>query len=40
MEAWVSGIVEAIRTVKADEASLRLQNEYYEASRHPLETKQ
>jgi creatinine amidohydrolase len=37
---WINGIVQAIRAVKADQASLRLQNEFYERSRHPLETPQ
>lgn len=40
MKHWVSTIVEVIRAVKADENSLRLQNEFYEKSRHPLDTKQ
>lgn len=35
---WINGIVQAIRAVKADQESLRLQNEFYERSRHPLET--
>jgi hypothetical protein len=29
--------VQAIRAVKADQASLRLQNEFYERSKHPLD---
>jgi len=33
---WINGIVEAIRAVKADQESLRLQNEFYERSKHPL----
>src|SRR5207249_1748150 len=37
---WINGIVQAIRAVKADRESLRLQNEFYERSRHPLETPQ
>ncbi|HSC44200.1 MAG TPA: creatininase family protein [Candidatus Acidoferrum sp.] len=40
MKSWVSTIAEAIRAVKADENSLRLQNEFYEKSKHPLDTKQ
>lgn len=35
---WINGIVQAIRAVKADRESLRLQNEFYERSRHPLDT--
>jgi creatinine amidohydrolase len=38
MKAWVDGIVTAIRAVKADGESLRLQNEFYEKSKRPLET--
>jgi creatinine amidohydrolase len=40
MHLWISTIEEAIRAVKADGNSLRLQNEFYEKSPHPLETKQ
>jgi creatinine amidohydrolase len=40
MKLWVSTITEAIRAVKADEASLKLQKEFYERSAHPLDTKQ
>ncbi len=39
-KTWISGIVQAIRAVKADQESLRLQNEFYERSRHPLDTPQ
>jgi len=39
MKSWIDTIQEAIRAVKADNASLRLQNEFYEKSRHPLDTK-
>lgn len=35
---WINGVVTAIRAVKADQASLRLQNEFYERSKRPLET--
>lgn len=38
MNAWVDGIVKAIRAVKADGESLKLQNEFYEKAKHPLET--
>jgi len=37
---WINGIVQAIRAVKADRESLRLQNEFYERSSRPLETPQ
>jgi creatinine amidohydrolase len=40
VKLWVDTIEEAIRAVKADDASLRLQNEFYEKSRHPLDTRQ
>jgi creatinine amidohydrolase len=40
MKAWIDTIEEAIRAVKAEENSLKLQNEFYERSRHPLDTKQ
>ncbi len=40
MKAWISGLANTIRAVKADQASLRLQNEFFEKARRPLETKQ
>jgi creatinine amidohydrolase len=40
MKRWVLTIAEAIRAIKADENSLRLQNEFFEKGRHPLDTKQ
>jgi creatinine amidohydrolase len=40
VKSWISAIEEAIRAVKADDASLKLQNEFYEKSHHPLDTKQ
>ena len=40
VQGWISTIVEAIRAVKADDASLRIQTEFYEKSKHPLDTKQ
>lgn len=40
MNNWIGSIVEAIRAVKADDESLKLQNEFYEKSKHPLDTKQ
>jgi len=40
MKAWVSDLVAAIRAVKADDESLKLQNEFYEEAQHPLDTKQ
>jgi creatinine amidohydrolase len=40
MDWWINAVVEAIRAVKADQESLRLQNEFYEKAQHPLDTKQ
>lgn len=40
MNGFVDYIVECIRSVKADDVSLKLQNEFYEQSKHPLDTKQ
>ena len=40
MKAWADGLANAIRSVKADQSSLRLQNEFYDKARRPLETKQ
>jgi len=40
IKSWVDTIEEAIRAIKADSASLKLQNEFYERSHHPLDTKQ
>ena len=40
VQGWISTILEAIRAVKADDASLKIQNEFYEKSKHPLDTKQ
>jgi creatinine amidohydrolase len=38
MKAWVNAISEALRAVKEDDQSLKLQNEFYEKSQHPLDT--
>jgi creatinine amidohydrolase len=40
MKAWVADLVSAIRAVKADDESLKLQTEFYEKAEHPLDTKQ
>src|SRR5215212_1344469 len=37
-KTWINAIVQSIRSVKADQESLRLQNEFYERSKHPLNT--
>ncbi len=39
LNSWVSGIVESIKAVKADDTSLRLQKEFYDKAQHPLDTK-
>jgi creatinine amidohydrolase len=39
MKAWISAIAEATKAAKADDESLKLQNEFYEKSKHPLETR-
>ena len=39
MKAWQDAIVTAIRAVKADQESLKLQNEFFEKARHPLNTR-
>lgn len=39
-KAWVADLVAAIKAVKADEESLKLQTQFYEDAKHPLETKQ
>jgi creatinine amidohydrolase len=39
MNAWIAAIEDAVRAVKADGESLKLQNEFYEKSRHPLDTR-
>jgi creatinine amidohydrolase len=39
-KTWINTVVQAIKAVKADQESLRLQNQFYEQSKHPLETPQ
>ncbi len=39
MNAWIADIVTALKAIKADNVSLKLQNEFYEKSKRPLETK-
>lgn len=38
VKSWINAIVQGIRAVKADQQSLRLQNEFFERSKHPLQT--
>jgi creatinine amidohydrolase len=40
MKAWTAAVVDAIRAVKADQVGPRLQREFFENSRQPLNTKQ
>jgi creatinine amidohydrolase len=40
MKWWISTLVKVIQSVKADNESLKLQNEFYEKSKHPLDTRQ
>jgi creatinine amidohydrolase len=39
-KTWINAIVQSIRAVKADQESLRLQNEFFERSKHPIENPQ
>jgi creatinine amidohydrolase len=39
MNAWIDGIVKANRAVKADQESLKLQNEFCEKAKHTLDTR-
>lgn len=40
MKWWVDSVSKAIAAIKADDVSLKLQNEFYEKSTHPLDTPQ
>jgi creatinine amidohydrolase len=40
MKNWAGDIARVIRAVRADQTSLQLQNEFYQKSTHPLDTKQ
>jgi creatinine amidohydrolase len=37
---WSRQIAEALKAIKADEESLKLQNQFFEDSQHPIDTKQ
>lgn len=39
MKAWEDAIVEAIKAVKADQETKKIQDEYYQKISHPLDTK-
>ena len=38
MNWWIDSVAKAIHAIKADDVSLKLQNEFYEKSTHPLDT--
>jgi creatinine amidohydrolase len=38
MKWWIDSIAKAIKAVQGDDVSLKLQNEFYEKSAHPLDT--
>jgi creatinine amidohydrolase len=40
MNTWANSLAEAFRAAKADEDTIRLQNEYFEKTKNPLTTKQ
>ena len=39
IQSWINAVVRAIRAIKADNESLKLQNEFFEKSEHPLDTR-
>jgi creatinine amidohydrolase len=39
-KSWSHQIAEAIKAIKADDVSLKLQDQVYEEAQHPLDTKQ
>jgi creatinine amidohydrolase len=38
VQGWINTLVRAVRAIKADDESLKLQNEFYDKSTHPLDT--
>jgi creatinine amidohydrolase len=38
VQSWINAVVRAIKAIKADDESLKLQNEFYEKSGRPLDT--
>lgn len=40
MNWWIKSVADVTRAVKADQNSLRLQEEFYDKAQHPLDTKQ
>jgi creatinine amidohydrolase len=39
-KAWSKQIADALKAIKADDVSLKLQNQFFEDAKHPLDTKQ
>jgi creatinine amidohydrolase len=39
IQSWINTVVRAIKAIKADDESLKLQKEFFEKSEHPLETR-
>lgn len=39
MDWWIGAVINTIQAVKADDVSLKLQEEFYEKAKHPLDTK-
>jgi creatinine amidohydrolase len=39
VQSWINTVVRAIKAIKADDESLKLQNQFYQASEHPLGTR-
>ncbi len=40
MKAWATGLANAIQAIKADHVTPRLQEEFFQRSKQPLNTKQ
>ncbi len=40
MKAWSQGVADALRAIKSDTNSMKLQNEFYEKGQHPMQTPQ
>lgn len=40
MNTWANSLAEAFRAVKADQDTIRLQNEFFEKTKNPIETRQ
>jgi creatinine amidohydrolase len=39
VQSWINTVVRAIKAIKADDESLKLQKEFFEKSEHPLDTR-